>query len=234
MASAVRTDRVEFAGHRIGYYVLGSGPPLVVVKPHRGTRVYEFAAVLARRYMVIQIEPLGFGWSDRPEPYPAGGVHEQVHAVTDQEGVDRFAIWGYSAGGAMAMAVTQASTRVLAMVGGGWSPAARPSTAHLQRMDRERRGSAGQRAFWHWYTRFNWMDELAVTQVPRLVHVGTEDGPRMQGPRGIPRTRTALMDRGVRVVEFDGLDHATCMAEPAFSTQVAPAVTDWLATTGVC
>jgi pimeloyl-ACP methyl ester carboxylesterase len=224
VSAAVRLGRAEFAGHGIAHRVLGRGPTIAVVKPHRGPKVYEFVSVLSRRYTLVQIEPLGHGWSDRPSPHPTGGVHEQVHAVLDQEGVDRFVIWGYSAGGAMAMAVAAASDRVTAMVCGGWSPAERPNEAAM-----ERGGTpAGQRAFWHWYAAFDWMDELGAMQIPRLVYVGTDDGPRMRGPRGIPRTRGALSERGVTVMELGGLDHLTCMAEPAFSARVGPAVTSWL------
>jgi hypothetical protein len=36
------------------------------------------------------------------------------------------------------------------------------------------------------------------------------------------------MERGVTVMEFSGLDHRTCGAEPALSTRVVPSVIDWL------
>jgi pimeloyl-ACP methyl ester carboxylesterase len=147
----------------------------------------------------------------------------------DQEAIDRCPVWGYSAGGAMALAMAQASARVTAVVSGGWSPAERQSDAAVRRIDRLGRMPAGQRAFIDWYRRFNWLEELAVMAIPRLVYVGTDDGPRMRGPRGIPRTRSALIDAGVTLLEFDGLDHLTCMSDPAFSTYVGPAILDWLA-----
>ena len=88
--------------------------------------------------------------------------------------------------------------------------------------------SIGQRAFWHWHSGFDWLTELSLIDVPRLVYVGTEDAPRMRGPRGIPRVRGDLENRGVEVHELDGLDHITCMTEPAFSTRVEPMVVEWL------
>ncbi len=45
---------------------------------------------------------------------------------------------------------------------------------------------------------------------------------------GVPRTRGALIASGVRIIEFEGLDHVACMSEPAFSTMAGPAVTVWL------
>ena len=225
--------RAEFGGHGISYCVLGSGPSLVLVKPHRGARVYDFAAWLAARYTVIQIEPLGYGWSDRPQHHPPGDIHAQIHAVLDAEGIDRFVVWGYSAGGAMAMAVARESLRVTAMVCGGCSPADRVSEAVLRRMDREQRPAISQRQFWRWHSGINWLEELATIKVPKLVYVGSEDGPRVGGPRGVTRTRSDLVAQGVTVLEFGGLDHATCMSEPAFSARVGPAVTQWLDGAGV-
>jgi pimeloyl-ACP methyl ester carboxylesterase len=225
---ATRVGRREFAGHGISYRVAGSGPALVVVKPHRLPRVYELVPLLCSRYTVIQIEPLGFGSSDRPADHPGADVHEQVLAVLEQQRVDRFIVWGYSLGGAMSLAVARASARVTACVVGGWSPTDGPSATRLQRMDRERRAPVASRAFWRSYARFDWLDELAAKRLPTLVYVGTDDRPRTRGPRGIPRTRQALAERGVTVVEFSGLDHRTCNAEPALSTRVVPSVMDWL------
>jgi len=225
---AARIGRVEHAGHGISYQVAGDGPAVVLVKPHRQPRVYELVPLLSDRYTVIQIEPLGFGASDRPSDHPEDGVSEQVLTVLARERVDRFIVWGYSAGGAMALAVARASSRVTAVVAGGWSPGGGPSATRVRRLEREGRTPAASLAFWRWYARFDWLDELAAMPLPRLVYVGSDDGPRVRGPRGVPRTRPALVERGVTVMEFSGLDHQTCNAEPALSRQVVPSVIDWL------
>ena len=112
------------------------------------------------------------------------------------------------------------------MITGGFAPVnGGPTDARLARMDREQRVPVASRAFWHWLKQFDWLEELAVMPCPRLVYVGTEDN--TQGP-GIRRTRPALTDRGVTVLEFDGLDHKACDSEPAVSSRVIPAVTTWL------
>ncbi|WP_179790316.1 alpha/beta fold hydrolase [Actinopolymorpha rutila] len=228
MEEAARVGRTEFAGHGISYRVVGSGPALVLVKPHGLPRIYDLMAPLSDRYTVIQIEPLGFGWSDRPSDYPLAGVHEQVLAVLNQEGVDSFVVWGYSQGGAMALAIAQATPRVTGMVAGGWSPMGAPTDAWMRRADREQQIPIASRAFWRWYRRFDWLDELAAMQCPKLVYAGSGDRPRVSGPRGIPRARDALTQRGVTLMEFGGLDHRTCNTEPALSNSVVPAVLDWL------
>lgn len=220
-----RGGRVLFAGHVISYRVAGHGPALVLVKPHRYPKDYPQLRLLSDRYRVIQVEPLGFGASDRPHDYPVAGLHEQVLAVVDREAVDRFVVWGYSQGGAMAAAVAQATSRVNAMVAGGFSLATEPTDAWIGRMDREQRVPVAARVFWHWFKEFDWCEELATMRCPRLAYVGGDD--RTQAP-GLRRTGGSLTDCGVTLIEFDGLDHRTCQGEPALSTRIVPTVVDWL------
>lgn len=220
-----RSGRVPFAGHDIAYRVAGHGAALVVVKPHRYPRDYRQLRLLSDRYQVIQVEPLGFGSSDRPQDYPGAGLHEQVLAVADREAVGRFVIWGYSQGGAMAAMVAQASPRVAAMVAGGFSLASEPTAAWLDRIEREQRVPVAARAFWRQFTRFDWVDELAAMGCPRLLYVGRDDRNRTAG---LQRIRASLTDGGATLIEFDGLDHQTCNDEPAMSSRVVPAVAGWL------
>jgi pimeloyl-ACP methyl ester carboxylesterase len=220
-----RSGRVPFAGHDISYRVAGRGPALVLVKPHRYPKDYLQLRLLADRYQVIQVEPLGFGASDRPHRLPGAGLHEQVLAVVDREAVDRFVVWGYSQGGAMAAAVARASPRVVAMVAGGFSLATQPTAAWVDRMDRQQRVPNAARTFWRQFKRFDWVAELAAMGCPSLLYVGGED--RVQAG-GLRRTRASLADAGAIVVEFDGLDHRTCDREPAMSTRIVPTVVDWL------
>ena len=103
----MRWKTLRFAGHVVRYAVAGRGPAVVLLKKDRGS--YVPFERLADRYTMVQIEPLGFGGSDRPANCPPGGVHEQVLRVCDQEDVAEFAVWGFSQGGAMACAVAQAT-----------------------------------------------------------------------------------------------------------------------------
>jgi hypothetical protein len=220
-----RSGRASFAGHDISYRVAGHGPALVLVKPHRHPKDYLQLRLLSDRYMIIQIEPLGFGASDRPGDYPQAGLHEQVLAVLDRESVGQFVVWGYSQGGAMAAAVAQATPRAVAMVAGGFSPVGQPTDAWMDRMDREQRVPVASRAFWHWFKQFDWLEELAAMQGPRLLYVGAGDRTQALGLR---RTRVPLTDRGVTLIEFEGLDHRTCDREPAMSARIVPTVVNWL------
>ncbi|HZC26234.1 MAG TPA: alpha/beta hydrolase [Actinopolymorphaceae bacterium] len=227
METEPRSGHAQFAGHRIAYHVAGDGPAVVLVKNDRYSKISPELRLLSDRYTIIQISPLGFGRSDRPHDYPPGGIHEQVLAVLDHEDVDRFAVWGYSQCGAMAAVVAQGTTRAAAMVAGGFSLLnGGPTDAWMARMDREQRVPTAPRAFWHWFKRFDWADELAAMACPTLMYVGSEDPTSAL----IWRTNEASSDRGVTIIEFEGLDHRGCEAEPALSTQVVPGVVDWLAT----
>lgn len=92
---------IEFCGHAIRYSVAGDGR--AVVLPKKDRHDYVPFHRLADRYRTLQVEPLGFGQSDRPDPYPPYGVAEQILAVCDAEGIEEFAVWGFSQGGAMAL-----------------------------------------------------------------------------------------------------------------------------------
>lgn len=92
--SEVRWRFATFAGYQLRYAVAGSGPAVVLPKKDRGS--YVPFERLADRYPMVQIEPLGFGRSDRPDLHPPVGIHEQILEVCDQEEIGEFAVWGFS------------------------------------------------------------------------------------------------------------------------------------------
>lgn len=115
-----RSEWMRFDRHRLWYSVVGRGPAVVFPKKDRGD--YAPTRLLADRYTLIQVEPLGFCRSDRPQPYPRGGVPDQILGVCDAEGIDEFAVWGFSQGGAMACATARATPRARLMICGGFNP----------------------------------------------------------------------------------------------------------------
>lgn len=80
-------------GARIAYRVSGDGPAIVLMRNNRRPLDLPAVAELSRQFRVLQIHPVGFGASDRPDEYDFGSIGDQVLAVCDQEGVDRFAVW---------------------------------------------------------------------------------------------------------------------------------------------
>ena len=172
----MRWKTLRFDGHVLRYAVAGRGPAVVLLKKDRGSYVpFERLAAL---YMMVQIEPLGFGGSDRPANYPPGGVHEQVLRVCDQEDIAEFAVWGFSQGGAMACAVAQATPRARLMVCGGFNVLRGLSDAWVARMNHEGRIPVGSRALWNWFHGYDWHVELRRMSIPRLMYWGSLDSRR--------------------------------------------------------
>lgn len=220
-----RVESLVFSGYRLVYRVAGTGPALVLIKPHRAPKEYVQLRLLADRYTMIQIDPLGFGSSDKPSDYPLDGVDKQVKSVLDQEGIGKFAIWGYSQGAAMAATVARANSEVVSLVAGGYPLILHPTEAQKRRSSNDPRLPVAAREFWSRYYEYEWDHELARLECPKLCYVGTAD--RTWAPP-VRRVSEELARCGFDVVELDGLDHQTCNSEPAVSTQVAPRVVEWL------
>ena len=82
--------------------------------------------------------------------------------------------------------------------------------------------AAGSRAFWNYFTGFDWHLELRRLEVPILVYAGT----RVE-KRPSVRDQGILRALEIDVVNLEGFDHPECglgnSASPATSV-----VTDWL------
>ena len=220
VTDALRWRSVCVDGRRLWYSVVGRGPAVVLPKKDRGD--YLPTRLLADQYKLIQVEPLGFGRSDRPVTYPRGGVPRQVLAVCNAEGVDEFAVWGFSQGGAMACTVAQATSRARLLVCGGFNPLRGLSDAWLARMNREQRVPLGSREFSNYFHTFDWHRELRRLDVPILMYAGTVDTQRLSRSE-----RHILHALGADVVEFDGLDHRRSgLVEPESPATLA--VSEWL------
>ena len=216
----MRWETAVFGARRLRYAVAGSGPAVVLPKKDRGP--YVPFERLADRYTMVQIEPLGFGRSDRPDPYPPAGIHEQILAVCDKEEIAEFAVWGFSQGGAMACAIAQATPRARLVVCGGFNVLRGLSDAWLARMNRELRVPVGSRAFWNWFHSYDWHAELRHLAVPKFMYWGALDAQRVS-----PKDQHILRGLGVEFAEFAGLDHAGCgLGDP--SSPATDVVADWL------
>jgi pimeloyl-ACP methyl ester carboxylesterase len=207
----------------IAYRVDGDGETMVFIKQGRYPVESAQLRLLRDHMRVVQIEPLGFGGSQRPAVHPE--IHRQVLDVLDREGIGRFAVWGYSQGAAMAATVAVATDRVMALVAGGFSLLNRPIPARLDWLCENPRVPAAARAFWREFAAHDWCTELAELSCPTLMYVGGAD---RQFASALRRTRRWLVDYGTTVWELDGLDHRGCDDEPNVSTLVVPRVTAWL------
>jgi hypothetical protein len=63
---------VELSGSRIAYRVHGSGPAIVLMKNNRRPLDYPIVEQLSQQFRVLQLHPIGFGASDRPDDFDFG------------------------------------------------------------------------------------------------------------------------------------------------------------------
>jgi len=113
-------------GVRLAYDVCGTGPALVLLPGHSDDRRVWHAAGyvhhLRDHCTVICLDPRGQGESDRPRDpaaYALERVLADVCAVADACGRERFAVWGYSFGGTVALQLAARCPRVTRAVAGG-------------------------------------------------------------------------------------------------------------------
>lgn len=126
-AQPATPDATRFAvsadGTRIAYEVRGEGPALMLLHGAGQTRsewdTIGYATPLAERFTVIMVDGRGFGDSGKPVDAASYTVDRQLEdliAVADAAGVDRFALWGYGRGAIIGRYLAARSERVQAMV----------------------------------------------------------------------------------------------------------------------
>ncbi|HET6986742.1 MAG TPA: alpha/beta hydrolase [Kribbella sp.] len=207
---------VALDGARIAYRVSGTGPALVLMKNNRRPPDYPVAELLSRRFRVLQIHPVGFGASDRPEGYDFGSIGAQVLAVLDHEGINRFGVWGFSQPAAMSAVVARSTGRAAALVMGGFPAIGSPTDGEMRRMEREPRLPRPPLEFWRHHRSYDWHHELRCFAGTKVVYIGTAD----PAIRRLRRLRPVLEGIGFTYLEFHGLTHATCgLGDPSSNGQ---------------
>jgi pimeloyl-ACP methyl ester carboxylesterase len=120
-------------GTRIAYETTGTGPAIVLLhgagQARNEWQRTEYVKRLAPNFTVISVDLRGNGESDKPtkpEAYTIDKVTDDVLAVADAAGAQRFHLWGYAYGGLIARALALKSDRVksLAYIGIPFGPAA--------------------------------------------------------------------------------------------------------------
>jgi pimeloyl-ACP methyl ester carboxylesterase len=197
-------EYVELRGARIAYRMQGDGPALVLLQNNRRPRDFPAAELLADRFRVLGVHPIGFGASDRPTDYDFGSIGEQVLAVLDHEGINEFAVWGFSQTAAMAAIAATSTGRATTLVMGGLPPIGFPTDGVMRRMEREPRLPKPPLEFWRSYRSYDWHHELRGFTGTKIVYVGTAD----KAIRKLRRLKPVLEGIGFTYLEFEGLDHA--------------------------
>lgn len=222
------TQHVDFDGHRVAYRVAGDGPAVVVLNLYRRVEDMVQLRLLSNRWQVFEVAPLGFGRSDRVPGYAGEALPHQVGAVLDEHGVDRFVIWGFSAGGAMAACIARGAPRVAGLICGALAPFDFPTEGMLRQMDRRLPPDSPSRSLWAWFKRFDRAQELSAMSIPRLLFWGSEDRQMAKRLR-MASQRFDLQD--VDFVEYPAVGHEVGGDETLVKDLVIPTVVDWTART---
>lgn len=225
---ATESLALDFDGHRLAYRVSGRRgdlPAVVVIGQYWRREDDVQVEMLGDRSQVFHITPVGYGTSDRVPGYAGEALPDQVAAVLDRHEVDRFVIWGYSAGGAMAACVARAEARTAALVCGGFSLFHRFTPGTMRQLDRRLAPNHASRSLWPWVNAFDWRCELAASAIPTLLYWGSDD---RQMAAKLRLSRAELFFARIEFVEFEGLDHATCNSSEALRDAVVPTVRDWI------
>jgi len=182
-------------------------------------------------------EPVGSG-----ELFTIGRVCEDMLAVADAAGFQRFIWWGFSWGGLIGLHLASRTDRVAALVCGGWPPLDGPYAEMLEAMRRLAADSpadrpAPQRPFLSFYESVQaWPEEqyVAALRCPRLTFGGTADELEIAGVQlrlfaRLDARRTELQRLGWSVVEIQNQDHSIYRHPDV----IVPAVRDFLDATGL-
>lgn len=120
--------QVDSRGYRIHYEVHGTGAPVLLLHEFGGSARswLPYVRVFSGRFMLVAMDALGHGRSDRPhEGGVYGNAERAAHclAVLNALHIDRVHVWGYSMGGRDAWALlAQAPERVASLIVGGAGP----------------------------------------------------------------------------------------------------------------
>lgn len=230
-ATRAEVRHLDFDGHRLAYRVSGEGPALVVISLYRRREDMIQAQVLSDRWRVFQIQPLGYGYSERVAGYAGEALADQVMGVLDDHGVDRFVVWGYSKGGAMAACIARATPRTVGLVCGAYALLDHPTDARMRQMDRRLRPDHPSRTLWAWVKRFDWREEFRSLPCPSLLYWGSEDrhAPRLRRARELLGDPDLFGRQDIEFVEYPGLGHEAGGDSQHLAESVIPIVVDWTA-----
>lgn len=220
-----RDEAVRLGGAVLRYRVAGTGRTVLHLNQDRPHRLLHLRG-LTDVCTVIEIDPLGFGRSDRPSAAPAiPSLRDQIAAVLDFECVRDCVGWGYSQGAAMAALVASTDDRFSGVICGGSTLAYQMTESEHRRLQRSTTVPLASKLFWKQFMAIDWEREISTSTRPRLLYLGALDRRRISI---IERHSIIYRSGSVRTEVLDGLDHSRCNSDPALTDRVIPLVREWL------
>ena len=219
----------------------GSGPALLLPRLNFSWADYLDLNPFVERFTVVTASPRGFATSSRLDanvPYRVSDLAEDLIAVLEEVGFDRFLVLGYSFTGAFAPWLAQLTGRADAVVSGGFpiagdygylypeihrqSEAAKSDPAAWARVE----AAFDNRAALTFYRELSALppDEL-VSDLPCPLFAFWGDQDEEMGPGGTEPVVSGLDRHGLQHVSFPGYDHEGMLTH---LNDAVPSVLAWL------
>ena len=236
------TQSLTVGDASLSYSVRGDGPGLLVPWCNFPWPDMPFVDTLADRFTVVLASPRGYQLSTRlPESQQYSGdlLVNDLLAVCDHLGLEAFSVLGYSLTAAIAGWLGSASTRVQALVLGGFPllgsyeavlRGAEERATQISHDDeaagREASTEFDTRAVLTFYRELAERPDDALVEVacPVLAFWGTNDD-ILQSFDRTTDFGTALADRGIATLPLDGRDHVSAILSLG---DVVEDIADWL------
>lgn len=201
----------------------GSGPALLLPQLNFSWPDYLDLDPFTERFTVVTASPRGFGQSSRLDadaPYRVGDLAEDLVAVVQAVGFERFFVLGYSFTGAFAPWLAHLTGKVDAVVSGGFpiagdyaylypeiqrqSEAAKSDPAAWARVD----AAFDNRAALAFYRELSALPpDSLVSDLPCPLFAFWGDEDEEMGPGGTAQLASGLDRHGLQHVSFPGRDH---------------------------
>ena len=208
----------QVQARRLRYEEFGSGPVLIVGPPITlsSSEIIRTSYLkgLTDRYRVILMD---YPTSDEEaSSFTPDRVTEDILAVANAAGADRFAWYGFSWGAVVGLQLAARTNRLTALVCGGWPPLGGPYAATLAASEAlAAKVPAGRTMVTYYRALQNWPErqELSKFTVPSMVFAGAQDeivtlsGDRLRIAGVISKHRTELETLGWTVKLVNGFGH---------------------------
>jgi pimeloyl-ACP methyl ester carboxylesterase len=211
-------------GLELRYEVLGgSGPALLLPQLNFSWPDYIDLSPFTDRFTVITSSPRGFATSSRLDagtPYRVVDLADDLVAVVEAVGFDRFAVFGYSFTGAFAPWLAQLTGRADAVVSGGF-PIAGDYAFLYPEIERQSEAAKSDPAAWARVeaafdnraalTFYRELSDLPadslIADLPCPLFAFWGDQDEEMGPGGREQLAAALDRYGLHHISFSGYDH---------------------------
>lgn len=229
-------------GLELRYEVLGgSGPALLLPHLNFSWPDYLDLTPFADRFTVITASPRGFAKSSRLDvdlPYRVGDLAEDLIAVVQAVGFDRFFVLGYSFTGAIAPWIAQLTGKADAVVSGGF-PIVGDYDYLYPEIQRQSEGAKADPAAWArveaafdnraalaFYRELSELPaDSLVSDLPCPLFAFWGDLDEEMGPGGPAQLASGLDRHGLQHVSFPGYDHEGMLTH---LNEAVPSVLAWL------